>query len=308
MKKEVKSGFLIVLAVLLMLFAGGCGTRDSATYQLVYQAKQSIKWEGPVPKGPAYKSGQNIYRLEMVFSEECESADEQGNTVRKITLKDLKYNSKIKDSPSFIFDSTTNTDPNNALYKLVGQNYTIRTAANGEVLEVLGLDKFQDIGTGDSIADTTAARFVLEESIKDRHGLLLLTDGATKEMKAGDNWSGIKTFSFERMGTKVFERIYTVKEISDDVVVVEMNGIPSAEKAGEIYKQQKGRDFSKGFDNTVTYKGELKLDSNTGQVKEYIEHLESEWVSPKLPLKAGEEGTINLIMGAVRSYNLRKID
>ncbi|TFG50832.1 MAG: hypothetical protein E4H40_00440 [Candidatus Brocadiia bacterium] len=311
----MKNEMVIALTAAMVLLVCGCGgpgadkagISSGTHYRLIQEVSQSISWEGLIQKGPAFESGKNLNRLEMDFHEDIVSTDQKGNVVKKITILGLKYNSIVRNTPLFSFDSAVDKDPANPLVKLPGQSYTIKTADNGTVVEVKDLEKFKDIGSGSTTADTTAKRLVSEEAIKERHGMILLPGRAAGQLKQGQTWSDIKNYPFGKMGTLVYERIYTVKGITGKVADIDMKGIPSSENADEIYKQQQGGDFAKGFDNTVTYTGQLKIDLVSGKVKAYSEKLQSDWVSIKLPTKPGETGSVTLKMGAVRTYELQKI-
>ena len=131
-------------------------------------------------------------------------------------------------------------------------------------------------------------------------------------MSTGDDWSKIKTFSFGLMGSKSYEKIYTLKELKDQdnhqIAIVEMNAIPTSETAEQLQKQQ-AADFSEQFDSTGTYTGQLKLDLTTGKVEKYNEELRSEWVValPSAQQRDDEEPAV-LMMSDTRLYSLEKID
>jgi len=116
------------------------------------------------------------------------------------------------------------------------------------------------------------------------------------------------------MGSKSYEKIYTVKEIiyqnKRKVAIIEMNAIPSSEMAEQLHKEQAPAIFSKMFDNPVdTYSGRLELDLTAGKVEKYLEELRSEWVAvdPTAGQKADKEPTA-VKMSATRLYSLEKID
>ncbi|GAF73196.1 unnamed protein product, partial [marine sediment metagenome] len=131
--------------------------------------------------------------------------------------------------------------------------------------------------------------------------------------RTGDNWSSVKTFNFGLMGSKSYEKIYTVKEIKDQdkrkVAIVEMNAIPTSEMAEQLHKEQVPAIFSKMFDNIETYTGRLELDLTAGKVKKYVEKLQSEWlaVDPLAGQKDDKEPAA-VRMSATRFYSLEKID
>ena len=115
------------------------------------------------------------------------------------------------------------------------------------------------------------------------------------------------------MGSQSFERIYTLKEVQDvgnrKIAVVEMDAVPSTEMAEELHKQQEIAGLSRMFDNKGTLQGALKLDLNSGKVRDCHEKLRTEWlvVDPAAGQKPDEEpAAVRMI--ATRLYQLEQID
>ncbi|HUT46359.1 MAG TPA: hypothetical protein VMX36_08735, partial [Sedimentisphaerales bacterium] len=149
------------------------------------------------------------------------------------------------------------------------------------------------------------------KAITERHTIPTLPDADKNQLHTGDNWSSIKNFSFDMMGSKSYEKIYTLKEIKDvdnrRIAIARMQAVPSAEYAKELHKEQSAAFFANMSDNTETYTGELKLDLTGGKVEEYRENLTTEWVIVDPNPKENEQPAA-LIMTAVRSYSIEKID
>jgi len=112
------------------------------------------------------------------------------------------------------------------------------------------------------------------------------------------------------MGSKSYEKIYTINGVSDvnnrQVAVVDMNAIPSLE-TGE--KEQSAATITKMFDSTGTYSGRLMLDTTNGKVENYSEKLQNEWVIVDTSAKEtdGNEPS-TLKMQSVRVYSIEKIN
>ena len=305
LKKQIPEVAAEEVATLALKFS----PQDSTTYRVIAESERSIKWEGAVPEEPAFKGGRNHNRLEMTFAQEIQSVDDKGNAIAKITVKGLKYSSIVKDNPAFEFDSSKPKDPNHPLAKLIGQSYTIKIAPTGEVTKVVDVKEAQLAVRKGSVVPRIALRLLNSETIKGRHGTLVLPDTDKNQLRPGDNWSSTRTFSFGMMGSESYEKIYTLNEIKDQdnrqVAIIEMNAIPASETA----KEQAAAVFAEGFDNTETYTGELELDLTTGKVEKYLEKLQSEWIIA-LPLAEQEvdKGPAVLTMIAIRLYRLEKID
>jgi hypothetical protein len=282
---------------------------DLTTYRVITEAERSIKWEGSLPEEAAFRGGRNFDRIEMTFAQQIQSIDEKGNAIAKITVKELKYSSIVKDKPAFEFDSSKPKDPNHPLAKLIGQSYTIKISPTGEVIEVVDVKEAETAARRGSTVPTRALRLLDSEAIKERHGTLILPDTDKNQLHTGDSWSSIKTFSFGLMGAESYEKVYTLNEIKDQdnrqIATIKMNAIPASETA----KEQRTAEFLKSFDNTKTYTGQLELDLTTGKVKKYLEKLQPEWTVafPSTEQEPNQEPAV-LTMSAARLYSLEKID
>ena len=282
--------------------------QDSTTYRVIIEAERGIKWEGSVPEEPTFKGGRNYDRREMTFSQEIQSIDDKGNAIAKITIKEIKYSSVVKDSSVFEFDTSKPKDPNHPLAMLIGQSYTIKIAPTGEVIGVIDTKEAETAARKGSVIPSTALKLLNPETIKERHGALLLPATDKNQLHIGGNWSNTRTFSFGMMGSESYEKIYTLNNIKNQdnrqVAIIEMNAIP----ASETPKEQATK-FSKRSDKTKTYTGELELDLTAGKVKKYLEKLQQEWITdfPSDEQKTAQ-GPVILTMSATRLYSIEKID
>jgi len=287
--------------------------QDSTRYKAIREIKRSVKWEGAVPKEDTFKPGRNHDRIEMTFTQHIQSTDEKGNAIAKITIEGIKYYSMVKDKLIMDFDSSREKSPNNPLTLLIGQSYTIEIAPTGEVTKVIEVKQARTTVRRGPSMPRRALILLRSDVIKKRHGIIALPTTDKSQLRTGDNWSKIKTFSFGSMGPKSYEKIYTLKEVQDmdnrQIAVVEMNAIPSSEMTEELYKQQVTADLSEKFDNIITYTGQLKLDLTTGKVEKYFERLQSKWIAalPSAKQEAEEEIAV-LTMSDTRFNSLEKID
>jgi hypothetical protein len=281
---------------------------DSTTYRIISEVERGIKWEGAVPEEPTFKDGRNYTRLEMTFAQEIQSVDNKGDAVAKITVKELKYSSIIKDSPPFEFDSSKpQEDPNYQLNKLIGQSYIIKIAPTGEVTEVIDRKEAETSVRKATSPPRIALRLLGSNAIKDRHGTLVLPDVNQNQLHIGDNWSKTKDFSFGMMGSESYEKIYTLNKIENrdnrQIALIGMNAIPSSETSKEQVA-----DLFKSSDSTKTYNGELELDLTAGKVKKYLEKLKSEWVIAFPSAEKETQEPAVLTMSDIRFYSLEEID
>ncbi|MCX5635012.1 MAG: hypothetical protein NTW55_04105, partial [Planctomycetota bacterium] len=124
------------------------------------------------------------------------------------------------------------------------------------------------------------------------------------------SWSNLKVFSFRMMGSKSYEKIYTLNTVNDvnnrQVAVVDMNAIPSSQTPD---KEQSAAGITKMFDSTGTYSGRLMLDTTNGKVENYSEKLQSEWVIVDPSAKQTDSGEpATLKMQSIRVYSIEKIN
>jgi len=287
---------------------------DSATYRLVTEAERGIVIEHAPPNSPNMTGGVTSNRTEITFTQQIQSCVDQGNAVANITIKELKYATKVKNNFTVDFDSSREKDKNSSLARLIGQSYTIEITPAGRVSKVIDASKAQAavaVGPG---ADRTVAMELLDpNAIRDRHSILPLPPPDKNQLRTGDSWSSIKALSFGLMGTKSYERVYTLKGVEDTrgrrVAVVEMNAIPSSQTLGTEDEKAAKSDFSKMFDNTETFTGRMTVDLTCGHVERYLEKLHSEWVAvePADQIKDNKEPII-LKMSTSLSQSIEKLD
>ncbi len=287
--------------------------QDSTTYRVTTQADRTIKGEGALANDSTFKGGTTSNRIEMTFTQQIKSVDDNGNAVVEITIKEIKAVAMVKDNVILDFDSSREKNLNDPIGALVGQSYTIELTAAGDVSKVIDARQAQAAVKGGSAAQKRAMELVSQDAIKKRHSIPALSACGKNQIRTGDNWSSVDTFSFGMMGTKSYERVYTLKEIKDEqnsrLAVIEMNAIPSAELTEEQRQEQAMGIFSKMFDNTETYTGWLEMNLDTGKINEYFEKLQCEWVAvdPTAAQNNDEEPAV-LRMAATRLYRIEKIE
>ena len=283
------------------------------TYKVTTDRERGVIWEGPLKNKPkSFVGGHSGNKIELTFTRQTQSVDDEGSAVVKITIKALKYLAKVRDKIVLDFDSSRQEDKDNPLSKLIGQSYTIELTASGEVSKIIDANDARAAVAGNTRNNARAAQLLSTQAIKEQHSIPALPAVNKKQLIPGKTWSDIKTFSFGPMGSKSFERIYEIKEISEtdgrQIVVAQMNAVPSAAKAKEIYKEQSTGLFSTLFDNTETYTGKLWLDLTSGQIEKYIEEFKSDWIAVD-PLATKQETEPDMLrMSATRIYRIERID
>jgi hypothetical protein len=199
--------------------------------------------------------------------------------VVRITIQALKYSNHIANRLVVDFDSADPTSQSNPLARLIGQSYTIKLSRRGEVLEIVDAAQARSAIPADSPAYSTAQRLLSDDGIRDRHALAPLAALTQDQVHPGQSWSSVRSFSFSMMGSKSFERVYTLREVSggDDgrLAVVDMKAIPAVGPAGG---SQAASPFAASLDTTSDYDGQLVFELENGRVREYSEQMRTEWL------------------------------
>ncbi|MBN2182524.1 MAG: hypothetical protein JW715_11480 [Sedimentisphaerales bacterium] len=281
---------------------------ESAKYKVVQEIVRQAKWEGPeARKPPGFKGGQSGNRIEMVFNQDIQSINDNGNAIAKITIEKLKYQTTVTDSIAMDFDSSKKTPENEPLSRLIGQSYTIEITPTGRVAKVVDVNDILKAVSPN--LNRTAAQLLSVGAIKQRHTITALPTGEKQEYNIGDNWEVVKDISFDQMGTKSFGKTYTLEEIQqagkNRTAIVEMNALPSVKHIKELYKEQTALPFP--FDSTDTYTGRLKLSLTKGSVEECNEKLTTEWIIMD-PATTNTEKPDAIRIAAMQFYSIEKMD
>ena len=323
------------LLILALLLTSGCSQTatlalkfnpDQTTdYRVVTEIQRSVEWEVPSSDNhPELKGGQAVNKIEMTFSQQIQSVDANNHAVAKITIKGLKYLAKIRDTISLDFDSSKDMDQQNPLSKLIGQSYTIEITPSGQVSKVIDTSEAQAAIADGTSTDQKALQLLSEEAVKERHTLPALPAAGTSQFHTGDKWTITKSFSFDMMGSKTYDKIYTFKKIEAPIfpaltriiskaskthrfAVIRMDAIPSTEQAKQQYEEQADVSSPKAFDNIDSYSGRLKLDLTDSTIEEYHEKLHTEWYRT-IPVYENEEQPALLKMTAMQLFSIQRID
>lgn len=286
--------------------------QDTTTYRVTTESEKSVEWEGSLQKKPAaFKGGRTGSRIEMTFTQRIKSVDDEGDAVAEITIKGLKYLGKVRDNTVLDFDSSRQKDQDSPLMKLMGQSYTVEISPAGQVPKVVDVTQARAAVRGSSSAHRAAASLLSAEVISRRHTIAALSGAGKHRVLAGEDWSKVEVLSFDMMGSKSYEKIYTLKEVKDmdnrKIATVDMQAIPSSQMAQQLHKEEIVNPFAKMFDSIDEYTGRLKLDLTAGKVEECLEKLTTEWVVVDPNPANGEEPSA-LRMTATRSYRIERID
>jgi hypothetical protein len=254
----------------------------AATYRAVVEQGKSVVWQGAASTRPAgFEDGRTDNRIEMTFGQEVQTVDAVGDAAVKITIQALKYLNRVHNKVSLDFDSTRPADQENPLARLVGQSYQIKLSRRGDVLAIVEATEARSAVPASSAAFAMAQRLLSEDGIRERHTIPALAALSEGQVRPGQSWADTKSFSFSWMGSKSFERLYSLREVSEGdggrLAVVEMKAIPAA---GQAQGPQAMGPFAGAFDNTSNYDGRFIFELENGRVREYSEQMRTEWLVP----------------------------
>ncbi len=281
---------------------------QSESYRLKTVSQRKVAIEGPQPDNrPPLEGGQTTDRIEMVFDQQVQSVGGGGSAVEKITIKELHYFGEIRDKPVVDFNSLKDKDPNNALFALVGQSYTIEVTPSGKVSRIIDANNARAVIKKISSNNTITANLLDNKAIEKRHSVPL-PDEKHNELKTGNKWSDVVSIDFGRMGIRAYERFYVLDKIektgTNEVAFIDITAIPSILDAND---SRRGTDAVPPMtDIKQTYTGKMKIGVTSGVLLQYQENLKNEWII--VPPNTGQSGTpIVFNMTAIQSYDIEKL-
>jgi hypothetical protein len=254
----------------------------AAVYRVIMEQGRSVAWQGAASTRPAgFEDGRTDNRSELTFRQEVLSVDPVGDAVVKITIEALKYFNCVHNKVGLDFDSARPADQENPLARLIGQSYRIKLSRKGDVLGIVEATQARSAVPANSPAFAMVQRLLSEDGIKERHAIPALAALRDGQVRPGQSWTSEKSFSFSWMGSKSFDRVYTLREVSRDsggqLAVVEMEAMPAA---GQPQSGQALGAFAGIADNTTSYDGRFVFELDSGRVREYAEQMQTEWVVP----------------------------
>ena len=272
---------------------------DLKTYRVITENQRQALWEGPISQRPeGFVGGRTSSRVEVTFDQLVQTVKDKGSAILRIKITGIKCYSVIRDNATLDFDSVKNKDPNRPLAKLLGSSYTIEVSPFGQVLKIIDVN---NVRTGFITATTEnqmADKLLSDSTIKERHTITaLVSSGQSQLLYKGQSWSVPESISFDLMGTKNYEKTYTlegmVKEKDGrEIAVVKMSAATSPQQTtGPLSIDTKG-----------AYTGLLRLEPKTGTIEQNREELATEWV-----VQAGIDTPDTLRISATRLYSCEKI-
>ena len=313
------NAYLSVMGLCLSFVVAGCESAarlglgfeagDKTRYKLVSETNRGYRLEQSSEDEVVDEC--NINRLEMAFTQQIDSVDEQGSAIVTITIDELKYLAQVKNDIKMDLDSSREADKAK-LAKLIGQSYKIRLWQDGAA-QVANAQTLQKV-KGDPAGALVRALFS-NESIVKLHSVLALPEKDSDRLRRGDSWSRLWAGPRGMIEPKCYEKTYTLETVKrcegQEIAVVKMGAVPSAEDCPDMPEDARGMGiFAKMFDSSDDiYEGKLVLNLDDGKVAEYFEDVQVKWVAMETPPgKQGEEGPDVLIMSFGHLHSVKMID
>ena len=283
---------------------------QATTYKLTTEYYKSVEWKGSTAAKPAqFTDGRTGSHVEFTFEQRVQQVQDNGNAVLEITIKGLKCVTEAVNKTVFDFDSARPQDANRPLAALVGKSYRVKMSPKGQVVEICQRRAGAAGGGGRLAGSECCARLLSDDEIRNRHEIAALSALKNREARPGQTWSSLKTFSFDDLGAKTYERVYTLKEVpqeGDRTATVEMKAIPAAGMAEGLGGRGAVNPFAKLSDNIDSYEGRLVLDLDSGQVREDAEQVQNEWIIAD-PTSIEKGQPVAIRMAARRLHRLLEI-
>jgi hypothetical protein len=317
--------------------------KSETVYKVVTDSTKDYQFIQPsINKTKERHTSQDV---EMVFAQNIESVDKQGNATANITIKELRYLSQGSEGVITDFNSLSEKDKSDPLMKLIGASYKIKISPRGTVA-VLDASAARSILKEGSAA-AVATRFFSDEEIARRHQVMAMFDAdkcqspkdRAKNAKAaasnkksdsktskkvsnsngpckkGYQWSSLAASPAGMLRPKTFEKVYTLSDLKTQdkqtIAVVDMNAAPSSKRAENMNEkeQQAMIYFSNMFDEKDNYSGKMVINLTTGIIDSYQETLKVEWLAAEnADEQKSDKGPDQLTMGFTYIYSIKKVN
>jgi len=282
---------------------------ELTTYKVTTTSERTLEFKGSLAENEGLKGGHTSKTVELVFTSDVLSVDEQGNATAEITIKQLSYFSQVKDRPYLRFDSTKD-DISSSLGQLIGQSYRLEIAPDGQVTKVIDASEARAAVKGVTPANKAAQHILQSEVIMHIHSFPGVASDKINKLQPGDSWTDTKSFFLGMLGTKSYERTYTVDKITEadshNIAVIQMQAV-ALDATGRQQDDDASGDLSDSPVESESFSGLLEFDLTNGKVKRYSERLETQWVMAD-PQAQNEPEPDAFVMGIGRSYSIVKID
>ncbi len=286
------------------------------TYRLTTGWQRQVTVRG-APRGEVSEmtGGATGNGTEVTWTQRVQQVDPSGCATLDIRIEGLKILSQQVGDPIVDFNSVRPEDASKPLAKLIGQGYQVQVGPDGRVNMISNVDKARLASQADETTPEgkTLASLLSDESIRGRHTVSALPTSLGPH-KSGQSWSQVQTVSFNTLGSKAFEKIYTFKGLETSggrsVAVIGLEGVLSSKGTDQAFAQDdKTRALAAALDMSFSYSGQSRLDLADGQVEGSGEMLDAQWLALDPKAKTGpNEGEPNsFLLRSTHIWHLQRV-
>jgi hypothetical protein len=277
------------------------------SYRLTQESIKRVLWEGiPADRAADMRSGTTRNHLEIVYTQRVIAVDANGLAEIDIRIDHLAVQNIMADMKKLDFDSRRRGDENHALMAMVGGHYRVFISPQGLATQVTEIDSLCKKVTGDSVVMQAAKQIMNAPVARKRHSILALAYNNRPERQPGDTWQAHAVESFDQMGRRSFNKVYTLEDAEPGArAVITLEGELSSHHADP----QPQNPMISGFDSSESYTGRTEVDLERARVHLSEESLEVVWRIAGFPGESLEtEDPIRTTITAQRSYRLEAMD
>ena len=287
------------------------------TYHLVTERHRQVVVRG-VARGQVSEvpSGSTGTRMEMTYTQSVQGVDPNGRALLDIRIDGLVVHTEQVGDLLIDFDSAKPADANQPLARLIGRGYQAELTPHGQIIRIMGVGNARmavaaDQGTAQGKA---AAGLLSDQSIRDRHSVAALMTSGAGPYRSGQSWRQVRTVSFDNLGSKSFEKVYTFRGLERaqgrSVAVIDLEGVLSSKGAAQAYQSEdQARALTERFDTSFTYTGQCRLDLGAGQVEEANEVLQVQWIAldPRAKVDNTQGEPNSIVMTSTQGFHLQRV-
>ncbi len=267
---------------------------QTVTYSLSSEVTRSVEFEGIQADNKelgAFSSAITGRLYDVTWTQKVQETDPNGKALLSIKITGLAYKGFRVGELIVDYDSRRAQNSATALADLLGISYQVRVNAKGQVLEITGVEEIS-ARLDKSMADVETAKHLVSDAvIKTRHTVKALNSAPDQATKQG-TWAGANTFSFGKMGRKLFDKTYTCLGGKENTPFVEVS-MKGTENPGRTMTRPPVPTMP--LDSRHEYSGLLILDAGAGQIKTYHETLAVDWIiKDSAPKNGAEPRTIHM--------------
>lgn len=279
----------ICLGVCTAIILTGCGG-PAGSMKMQFAPGEKTAYESTVliikdfrfeqPNLDKLREEQTKNEIVIGYDQAIEAVAADGSATARITLNSLRVDIVNKNEQKFAFDSAKEDSKSSPFTALLGQSYTIQLTPDGKASPV----DLQAVRAAvkDGYEKRVADSLLDDKAVVERHSIAALPQEKVKA-DAKSSWTETAASPPGLLVPKNYAKTYTIKDVQDDVALVEM----TASESGAAAEGASGAGgigmFAKMFDNEDVFTGTMKINVMTGEVLASEETLVSTYIAQETP-------------------------